>query len=79
MPEERILKLIGLDTLGEKEKWTSKKNVVRRSTRSHDNKKFKTRSMETQKGMAFGFRKTATDVKKTGQTFLILHTSLEIF
>jgi len=42
----------------------SKKNVDGRSTRSHDNKKFRTRSMEKQRGMAFGFQKTATAVKK---------------
>ena len=54
----------GFDTTGEKEKRTSKKNVDGRSTRSHDQKKFKTRSMEKQRGMAFGFRKTATAVKK---------------
>jgi hypothetical protein len=52
----------GMDTTGEKEKRTSKKNVDGRSTISHDNKKFRTRSMEKQKGMAFGFRKTATAV-----------------
>ena len=52
----------GLDTAGEKEKRTSKKNVDGRSTSSHDNKKFRTRSVEKQRGMAFGFRKTATDV-----------------
>jgi hypothetical protein len=51
-----------LNTTGEKEKGTSKKNVNRRSTGSHDNKKFRTRSMEKQGGMAFGFRKTATGV-----------------
>ena len=45
----------GLDTTGEKEKRTSKKNVGG-STSSHENKK--------QRGMAFGFRKTATAVKK---------------
>jgi len=54
----------GLDTTGEKEKRTSKKNVDGRSTSSHDNKKFRTRSMEKQRGMAFGFRKTATAFKK---------------
>jgi len=48
---------------GEKEKRMSKKNVVGRSTSSHDNKKFRTRSMNKQRGMAFGFRKTATAVK----------------
>jgi hypothetical protein len=52
-----------LDTTGEKEKRTSKKNVVGRSTSSHDNKKFRTTSMEKQRGMAFGFLKTATAVK----------------
>jgi hypothetical protein len=52
-----------MDTTGEKEKWTSKKNVDGRSTSSHD-KKFRTRSMEKQGGMVFGFRKTATDVIK---------------
>ena len=35
------------------------------STSSHDNKKFRTRSMGKQREMAFGFRKTATAVKKT--------------
>jgi len=54
----------GMDTAGEKEKRTSKKNVDGRSTSSHDNKKLRTRSMEKQRGMAFGFRTTATDVKK---------------
>jgi len=54
----------GLDTMGEKEKRTSKRNVDERSTSSHDNKKSRTRSMKKQRGMAFGFRKTATAVKK---------------
>jgi len=53
-----------MDTTGEKEKRTSKKNVDGRSTSSHDNKKFGTRSVEKQRGMAFGFRKTATAVVK---------------
>jgi hypothetical protein len=53
-----------LDTTGGKEKRTSKKNVDGRSTSSHDNKKFGTRSMEKQRLMAFGFRKAATAVKK---------------
>ena len=57
----------GLDAAGEKEKRMSKKNVDRRSTSSHDNKKFRTRSVGKQREMAFGFRKTATVVKKTGQ------------
>jgi len=50
--------------MGVKEKRTSKKNVGGSSTSSHDNKKFRTRSMEKQRGMAFGFRKTAAAVKK---------------
>ena len=50
--------------MGEKEKRTSKKNVNGRSASSHDNKKFRTRSTENQRGMAFGFRKTAAAVKK---------------
>ena len=53
-----------MDTSGKKEKGTSKKNVDGRSTSSHDNKKFRIRSMEKQGGMAFGFRKTATAVIK---------------
>ena len=52
----------GLDTKGEKEKRTPKKNVDGRYTSSHDSKKFRTRSMEKQRGMAFGFRKTAIAV-----------------
>ena len=51
-----------MDTIGEKEKRTSKKNVDGRSTSSHDNKKFRTRLVEKQRGMAFGFRKTATAI-----------------
>ena len=50
--------------MGKKEKRMSKKNVDGRSTSSHDNKKFRTRSMEKQRGIAFGFRKTATAVRK---------------
>ena len=53
-----------LDTTGDKEKRTSKKNVDGKSTRSRDNKKFRTRSKEKQRGTAFGFRKKATVVKK---------------
>jgi len=53
----------GLDTMGEKEKRMSKKNVDGRGTSSHDIKKFRTRSMEKQTGMAFGVRNTATAVK----------------
>jgi hypothetical protein len=36
----------------------------RRSTSSNDSKKFRNRSTEKQREMAFGFRKTATVVKK---------------
>jgi hypothetical protein len=45
-----------MNTTGEKDKRTSKKNVDGRSAISHDNKKFSTRSMEKKRGMAFGFR-----------------------
>jgi len=55
-----------IDTTGDREKRKSKINVDGRSTSNHDNKKFRTRSMEKQRGMAFGFRKTATAVKKNG-------------
>jgi hypothetical protein len=51
MPEERIPKLVM--------EWIP---LERRST--HDDKKFRTRSMEKQRGMAFGFRKMATAVIK---------------
>ena len=45
-------------------KKTSKKNVDGRSTSSHDNKKFRNKSMKKQRGLAFGFRKAATVVIK---------------
>jgi hypothetical protein len=54
----------GMDTTREKGKRTSQKNVDGRSTSNHDNKKFRTRSLGKQGGMAFGFRKTATTVIK---------------
>jgi len=62
----------GLDTTGKKATRTSKKkNVDGRSTSSHDNKKLRTKSIDKQRGMAFGFRKMATALKKkkkkTGQ------------
>jgi len=48
MPEEKIPELImEIDTTGEKEKRTSKKNVDRRSTSSQD-EKFRTGSIEKQ-------------------------------
>ena len=59
-----LISYYGMDTTGEKENRTSKKNVDGRSTSSHDNKKFRTRSVAKQRGMAFGFRKTATAVIK---------------
>jgi hypothetical protein len=52
------------DARGGKKKRTSKRNVDEKSTSSHDNKKFRTRSMEKQGGMAFCFQKVATAVIK---------------
>jgi hypothetical protein len=51
-------------TRARRKKRTSKKNMDGRSTSSRDNREFRTRSMEKQRGMAFGFRKTVTAVKK---------------
>ena len=48
-----------MDTTGEKEKRMSKKNMDGRSTSGHDNKKFRNRSVEKHRGMAFGFQKMA--------------------
>ena len=56
----------GMDTAGEKEKRMSKKDVDGRSTSSHDIQRPRTGAMEKQRGMAFGFRKTAAAVKQTG-------------
>jgi hypothetical protein len=53
-----------VDTRGEKEKRPSKKNVDGRCTSSHENKTFRSRSVVKQKGMLFGFRKTATAVTR---------------
>jgi hypothetical protein len=55
-----------MDTRGEKKNRTSKKNVDGRSKSSHDSEKFRTRSMEKQGGLAFGFQKTETTGYKTG-------------
>jgi len=52
----------GVDTRGKKKKRTSKKNVDGRCTSSHENKTYRSRSVVKQKGMVFGFRKTATAV-----------------
>ena len=54
----------GTDTMGEKETRTSKKNMNGRGTSRCDNKKFRTRSMKKQRGMASGFQETGTAVKK---------------
>jgi hypothetical protein len=54
----------GVDTGGEKQKRTSKKNVDGRCTSSHENKTFRSRSAVKQKGMVFGFWKTATAVTR---------------
>ena len=40
------------------------KNMDGRSPSGHDNEESRTRSVETQRGMAFGFRKTAAAVIK---------------
>ena len=65
MPEERIPKLImEWLPLEKRKRGRPRKNVDGRSTSSHDNEKFRNRSMEKQRGMAFGFRKTATAVIK---------------
>jgi len=57
MPEDRIPKLIMEWISRERRKrGRPRKPVDGRSTSSHDNKKFRTRSMKKQRGMAFGFR-----------------------
>jgi hypothetical protein len=53
-----------MDTDRKKKKRTPKKNVDRGSTSKHGNKELGTRSMEKQRGMEFGFRKTARAVMK---------------
>jgi len=53
-----------VDTRGEKKKRTSKKNVDARCMSSHENKTFKSSSVVKQKGVVFGFRKTATAVTR---------------
>ena len=58
----------GLDTTGEKKMRTSRKNMDGRSTSSHDNKEFRTRSRKKQRRMALGSRKTAKALKnRTGR------------
>ena len=53
-----------MDTDRKKKKRTPKKNVDRGSTSSHGNKELGTRSVEKERRMEFGFRKTATAVMK---------------
>ena len=53
-----------MDTDRKKKKRTPKKNMDRGSTSSHGNKELGTGSLEKQRGMEFGFQKTATAVMK---------------
>jgi len=53
-----------MDTTGEKAKRKAKKNMDGRSPSGHGNEESRTRSVETQRAMAFGFRKTAAAVIK---------------
>jgi hypothetical protein len=63
MQEERLPKLIMEWIPGERRKrGRPKKNVEGRRTSSHGNKACSSRSGVKQKGMVFGFRKTATAV-----------------
>jgi len=64
MPEERISKLI-MDWIPRerRKRGRPRKTWMEGVTSSHENKKFRSRSMEEQREMAFGFRKTATDVR----------------
>jgi hypothetical protein len=58
MQEERLPKLIMEWIPGE----DVQKNVDGKCTSRHENKTFRNRSVVKQKGMVFGFRKTATVV-----------------
>jgi hypothetical protein len=62
MQEKRLPKVIMEWIPGEEGKEDVKKNVDGRCTSSHENKTFRSRSVVKQKGMVFGFRKTATAV-----------------
>jgi hypothetical protein len=63
MQEERLPKLIIEWIPGKRRKrGRPKKNVDGRSTSSHGNKTFRSRSVVKQKGIVFGFRKRATAV-----------------
>jgi hypothetical protein len=68
----------GMNARVEKKKWTSEMNVDGRSTSSHDNKKFRKRSKEKRRGMAFGLWETATVVIELDRQILIIK-SLYIF
>jgi hypothetical protein len=65
---ENTKTIYGMDTTGEMEKKTPKENVDGRTSSSHDNKKFRSRTMEKQRGVASVSRKTATAVKNDGWT-----------
>jgi hypothetical protein len=53
---------MNINIWGKKETRTSMKNVDGKCTSSHENKTFRRRSVVKQRGMAFGFRKTAIAV-----------------
>jgi hypothetical protein len=55
-----------MDTTGEKKKRTPKKNVEGRSTSSHNNKKFRIRSVEKQGGIGVWFPEDGDRCYKTG-------------
>jgi hypothetical protein len=52
----------GTDPTRKKKKRTPKEDLDKRSASSHDSKKCGARSVEKQRQMAFGFRKTVTAV-----------------
>ena len=55
-----------MDTTGEKAKRKAKKNMDGRNPSGHDNEESRTRSVETQRGMAFGFPEDGGSSYKTG-------------
>ena len=65
IPEERILKLI-MDWIPQerRKRGCPRETWMKGVQSSRDSKKFRTRSMEKQRGMVFRFWKTATAVKK---------------
>ena len=64
MPEERIPKLIMEWTSTERRKRGRPRKTWTEPASSHCKKELRTRSMEKERGMEFGFRKTATAVMK---------------